>query len=222
MWMILLPPLLSNKKVQSEIREIIFYFFLRLFSVFKKKQAKKQNTHPCWFYPRSCRALHKSMKSHGTCRPVPAFLVPPRWRASSSSAKSFGCAYSARAFLIGRSQKSLRACGPLPGLAAKCGWWGRPTLCMCGTCTWTKRMRASHPGRTVRRTTSTTWRDWLISSSRCESESVGASSFPFKSIPLSMCNHSRFVLLQPFRRPSQRLHHIDWGVKFPHAWHVIF
>lgn len=161
------------------------------------------------------------MKSYGTCRPVPAFLAPPRWRASSSSAKSFDYAYSARAFLIGSSQKSLRACGPLPRPAAKCGWWGHPTLYMCGTCTWTKRTRALHPGRTVRRTTSTTWRDWLTSSSRSELEGDSALSFPFKSISASICTHSHFVPLQPFRRPSQWLHHTDWGVKFPHAWRVI-
>lgn len=165
-----------------------YYLFLRLFS-WNNNNNKSTHTHPCWFYSRSFQTLRRSMKSHGTCLPVPASLVPPRWRASSSNAKSFGCAYSARAFSIGSSQKSLRACGPSPRLAAKCGWWGRPTLCMCGTCTWTKRMRASHPGRTVRRTTSTIWRDWPISSSRCESESVRASSFPFKSITLSMCNH---------------------------------
>lgn len=51
MWMLLLPPLLSNKKVQSEIREIIFYFFLRLFSVFKKKTSKKTKHIPAGSIP---------------------------------------------------------------------------------------------------------------------------------------------------------------------------
>lgn len=37
---------------------------------------------------------------------------------------------------------------------------------------WRRKVKALHPGRIVRRTMNTTWRSWLISSSRCKSVGI--------------------------------------------------